>query len=136
MKYLKRWIFSIRSIRYFFFLLSIIIFVYSVQIFTQNFNMDQTISKIKNEHKYLSWQTYWLKNYYEPYLKSKYSHIIFSHKNAILREWEFLVKINFYDKNNKNNIKFLDKKIEKSNLSWQELFYKIKKQTWINFIFF
>ena len=119
---------SKRAIRYSLFFLSVIILVYSAQIFFQNFNMNQTISNLKQQQYELSGQTYWLKNYYEPYLKSKYSTEIFKHKNAIPADNEILVNIvnpvesiTWYVINNKQ---------DQINISWQEFFSNILKKAW------
>jgi len=121
-------IISKRAIRYSLFFLSVIILVYSAQIFFQNFNMNQTVEKLKQQQYELSWQTYWLKNYYEPYLKSKYSTEIFKHKNAIPADDEILVSI--VDPVESVTWYVINNKQEQINITWKEFFSSILKKAW------
>jgi hypothetical protein len=115
----------LRRGRYFLFFVSIVIFVYSIQIFVQNFNMDKTISLLKGQQYSLSGETFWLKNYYEPYLKSKYSLLIFKHKNGIVSDNENLVKVINPDLSDLDYVIYSN---EKSKISWQDFFSSLFKK--------
>jgi len=117
----------LRRGRYFLFFVSIVIFVYSIQIFVQNFNMDKTISLLKGQQYSLSGETFWLKNYYEPYLKSKYSLLIFKHKNGIVSGNENLLKVINPDLSDLDYVIYSN---EKSKISWQDFFSSLFKKVW------
>jgi len=119
---------SQRAIRYSLFFLSVVVLVYSAQIFFQNFNMNQTVKKLKQEQYQLSWETYRKKIYYEPYLKSKYATEIFKHKNGIIDDNEIIV--NIVDSVEYNTDYVINNKQEQINVSWQEFFSNILKKAW------
>lgn len=83
---------NLRYVRYFLFFLTFLIFSFAIQVFVQNFNMNSMINDSKQEQLQLSWQTFWMKHYYEPFLKSEYSKFISQHKYWIVTEEEILVK--------------------------------------------
>jgi hypothetical protein len=72
---------KLRLIRYILFFISLIIFTFAIQIFVKNFSIESEINQLKNEQYKLSGQTYWLKNYYEPFLKTPQAKIVLSHKS-------------------------------------------------------
>lgn len=111
---------NLRFVRYFLIIFSVIIFTYTIQIFVQNFNIEKEITELKQEQIQLSGDTYWKKEYYEPFLKTNYATIVFKHKSGVIDDDEILVKI-LSDKeeiektikkvhiyNNENNMKCKD----------------------------
>ncbi len=120
-----------RFLRYIAIFLWILIFSFSIQLFVQNFTIDQNIKDLKNQQKILSWETYWTKHYYEPYLKSKYAYIIFSHSNWLALDKEIIVKVVSFENNKKNEN--LDNFKVIYNLSWQSFFWKLIKKLTSNF---
>jgi len=91
--------FSLRFVRYFLIIFSIVIFTYTIQIFVQNFNVEKEIKTLKKTQYQLSGDTYWIKNYYEPFLKTDYAKMIFKHKAWIIQDNELLVKIKYFSDN-------------------------------------
>jgi len=89
--------------------------------------MDKTISLLKGEQYSLSGETFWLRNYYEPYLKSKYSLLIFKHKNGIVSDNEILVKVINPDVSDSDYVIYSN---EKSKISWQDFFSSLFKKVW------
>lgn len=83
---------NLRYIRYFLFFLSFLVFSFAIQVFVQNFNMNALISDSKKEQLSLSWETFWMKHYYEPFLNSTYSKFLSQHRYWITTEREILVK--------------------------------------------
>ena len=100
--------FNTRIIRYILIIVSMIIFAYTIQIFVQNFNIEKEIKELKHTQYILSGDTYWTKNYYEPFLETKYAKLIFKHRAWILQDNEILVKIAYFDKKTES----IDKKEE------------------------
>ena len=90
---------STRVVRYILIILSIVIFAYTIQIFVQNFNIEKEIKTLKTSQYQLSGDTYWMKNYYEPFLKTKYAELVFKHRAGILNKDEILVKIAYVSNN-------------------------------------
>jgi hypothetical protein len=86
-----------------------IIFAYTIQIFVQNFNIEKEIKDLKQTQYILSGDTYWTKNYYEPFLKTEYAKMIFKHRAWILQDKEILIKISYIDKEKE----IIDKKEKK-----------------------
>ncbi len=125
---------NLRFVRYFLFFVWIIILWYAGQIFVQNFNMQKTIESLKEKQIQLSWDTYWLKNYYKPFLKTKYAKEFFSHKNWIPLENEVMIKLVSYQQNQLTwQQEVINLKVQKNNISWQNFFSSITKKIWLNF---
>jgi len=88
--------------------------------------MNKIIQDLREKQEQLSWQTYWLKNYYKPYLKSEYASKIFRHKNAISCNNEILVKI--LNPVEDTTLYVLDNKQEQININWQDFFSGLLKK--------
>jgi len=118
---------NLRLVRYGLFFVGLVILWYAGQIFVQNFNMQKTIEELKNNQSKLQGNTYWLKNYYEPFLKTDYAKIFFSHKNGVPLEDEIMVNIVSYSELEKDNQpkEVVDFKIQKNNLTWQKFFSEL-----------
>ncbi len=84
---------NLRLIRYVIVILSSIISVYAIQIFIQNFNIEKEIKTLKKNKKILENDTYWIKYYYEPFLKTDYAKLYFQHRAWIVWKNEILIKI-------------------------------------------
>jgi len=97
-----------RVVRYVLIIFSVIIATYAIQVFVQNFNIEKEIKDLKQTQYLLSGETYWTKNYYEPYLKTEYAKMIFKHRAWIVWENEKLYKIVSY-----NETKTIDKQERK-----------------------
>ena len=128
---------NLRLIRYILFFVGLIILWYTGQIFVQNFNMQKTIQTLKQKQVELKWNTYWLKNYYEPFLKTEYAKTFFSHKNGVPLENEIVVNIVSYQwgQSTWTTQEVVDFKVQKNNLNWQKFFDKILKTIWVNIYF-
>jgi hypothetical protein len=81
-----------RFVRYTLFFVSILILSYAVQVFVQNFSMEETIRSLKQQQILLKGETYWMKNYYDPFLKTDYAKLFFQHKEGIVDKDEILIK--------------------------------------------
>ena len=125
---------NLRLIRYVLFFLGLIILWYTGQIFVQNFNMQKTIQGLKQKQVELKWNTYWLKNYYEPFLKTDYAKKFFSHKNGVPLENEIVVNIVSYqwEQLTWETQEVVDFKVQKNNLNWQKFFDKVLNTIWLN----
>lgn len=122
---------NLRYLRYFLFFLSFLIFAYATQVFLQNFNMDSWIQELKKTQSELSWETFWIKNYYEPFLKSKYANFIFKHRSSIALDNEILIKFekNEFDDNDlQKNIKNVNTNSDSNsaNKQWLDFFTEMK----------
>ena len=127
---------NLRLIRYILFFVGLIILWYTGQIFVQNFNMQKTIQTLKQKQVELKWNTYWLKNYYEPFLKTEYAKTFFSHKNGVPLENEIVVNIVYqWGQSTWTTQEVVDFKVQKNNLNWQKFFDKILKTIWVNIYF-
>ena len=126
---------NLRFIRYSLFFLALVIFTFAIQVFVQNFSSEKEITQLKQKQEYLSWETFWMKNYYEPFLKTSYAKVLFSHKAGIPLEGEKIVKIvSFQYTNNIEKIDNKDKKAynistkEKNLSSCRDFFYSLYKK--------
>jgi len=116
--------FSLRVLRYILIGISIIIFTSAIQIFVQNFNIESEINDLKTKQYQLSQDSLWRKNFYQPYLDSKYSKLLFAHQAWVVWKDEKIIKIVVED-----NKKILEKKeVIKNNIDWKKnclKFFKI-----------
>ncbi len=112
--------------------MSFLIFTYAVQVFVQNFNINKNIQDLQEKQLYLSWETLWMKNFYEPFLQSKYSTYFMQHKQWSRWKDEILVKFKEDDvsisQKNEENIENNNKKVYNAwaKKSWKDFFSQFK----------
>jgi len=120
---------DLRWLRYLIFLAGLIVFGYAGQIFVQNFNMQKTVEQLRSQQIKLQWDTDWLENYYEPFLKTEYAQFFFSHKNWVPLENEVMVNLLTPNLRTEKTTSFrksvLDPKINENNTTWNKFFHKL-----------
>lgn len=122
---------NFRYIRYGLFIISFVILIFAIKVFLQNFNMNKNIQQLKDTQLNLSWDTLWLKKYYNPFLKSDYAKLLILHTSWLPAKNEILIRINKI-----NNLPKLDTNIIKQDKKiipwssedfWYNFFWIFKK---------
>ncbi len=115
--------FSLRIFRYILIALSIFIFTSAIQIFVQNFNIENEINELKTKQSTLSQDSLWRKNFYEPYLNSEYSKLLFAHQAWVVWKNEKIIKI-VVENNKKKQEK---EQVIKNSVKWKKSCLKFFK---------
>jgi len=103
----KHW----NKIKVFWWIIAIVVMLIAVKTYVNYSEIIDEIKKVNNSINNTKQEIAYSENFYSKYLDSEYSMYFLSHKNNILFDWEYIIKISTTQKEIENN----DNKDEKKD---------------------